>query len=68
MTIEYRVVATGKVLDVITGDHADQLTYQTGEARQLVEQIMRRLAPADRMPAISDWSNGYTQLARVRTE
>lgn len=65
MIIEYVSVRTDRVLDRITGDRVDRLRYETGRARDLVEDLTRRL-PADRaMDALSDWSNGYVALRRV---
>ncbi|MFF0721337.1 hypothetical protein [Micromonospora sp. NPDC003816] len=62
MIIEYRVVSTGKVLDRITGDSVDELVYETGQARDVVAQITRRLPDRQRMAALASWSNGYVQL------
>ncbi|GLH97354.1 hypothetical protein [Phytohabitans aurantiacus] len=62
MIIEYVSVRSGKVLDRITVD-GDEISYETGKARQVVEDVTRHLPTTTPVAeALRSWSNGYTQL------
>lgn len=58
-------VATGAVLDTITGDRPGELEYATGRARGIVATIARRAPEGRLLEVMADWSNGYVQLRRV---
>lgn len=61
MIIEYVSVGSGNVLDRITVD-GETISYETGKARQVVEDLTRRLTPGQYSAALSRWSNGHAQL------
>jgi hypothetical protein len=61
MIVEYVSVRSGKVLDRITID-GTSISYETGKARQVVEDLTRRLTPGQYEAALSFWSNGHAQL------
>jgi hypothetical protein len=65
MIIEYVNAADDTVLDTVTFD-GDDITYDTGRARSLVESKIAALGGADTArKALRSWSNGYV-LTRVK--
>jgi hypothetical protein len=65
---EYVSVSSGQVLDVITATGPDDIAYETGRARDVVETLARHTTPELLLGVLGDWSNGYVQLRLVEEE
>jgi hypothetical protein len=59
---EYVSVNSGQVLDVITATGPDDIAYETGRARSVVDTLARHTTPELLLGVLGDWSNGYVQL------
>lgn len=57
--IEYVEVKTGNVLDRFEFRPDGELTYETGEARPKVENLVSRFGVSGALAILSDWTNGY---------
>ena len=63
MKVEYVVVDTGEILDVVTVPESGPLEYRTGAASDRIRTIERVVGSRDKLiAALRGWTNGYVQL------
>lgn len=62
MRLKYRVVSTKRILDIITVE-GDKLTYDTGRAKPMFENMIAQRGLPYTLELFKNWSNGYVSIS-----